>query len=345
MVLLTSSTVSTILSMGVICIFSAALFISGYVLQQQSVKNIQHALRPQDKPGPAFLKPVKRGHSDADFAAAAEDETRIGTEPHYGSIGNYAYLQMLSEPDPSDICSVILFFKKLSENTTAIQDRLFMYPEQWDRMSAEQLGTSATKALSILRAASFKYNIWLLPIDMAVATAAGYSTTITKLLHLGRIQFLQYDSVLYVKTPGLLLDTGKLDDMLLGRPLPLRYDKNRPESYNNEAWIPMPLHPNRDSALPPVYLITVNNMENAQVEARTHIPNLALPGFGDTVAGPLRAAKLLESEDGNRPGYVWFDSDRDGRVKTDSPYFGTWRAQQADVCEGLDLDEVIYVDD
>jgi hypothetical protein len=353
MVLLTSSTVSTIVSMGVICIFSAALFISGYVLQQQSVKNIQHALKPQDasemakhKSGPAFLKPLKRGLSDSDYAAAAEDETPIGTDPHYGSLGNYAYLQMLSEPDPSDICSVILFFKQLSTNGTAIQDRLFMYPEQWDRMSAEELGASASKALSILRAASFKYNIWLLPIDMSSATAAGYSTTNTKLLHLGRIQFMQYDSVLYVKTPGLLLDTGKLDDMLLARPLPLRYDKNRLESYNNEAWIPMPLRPDRDSALPPVYLITVNNMENAKVEARTHIPNLALSGFGDIVAGPLRAAKLLESEDGNQPGYVWFDNDRDGRVKwTNNPYLGTWRSQQAEVCEGLDLDEIIYDDD
>ncbi|KAJ5146335.1 uncharacterized protein N7515_000899 [Penicillium bovifimosum] len=350
MVLLTSSTVSTIVSMGVICIFSAALFISGYVLQQQSVKNIQHALKPRDtsenakhKPGPAFLNPVDRGLSGIDYE---EDETPIGTDPHYGSLGNYAYLQMLSEPDPSDICSVILFFKKLSENGTAVEDRLFMYPEKWDRMSAEDLGTSASKALSILRAASFKYNIWLLPIDMATATAAGYSTTNTKLLHLGRMQFMQYDSVLYVQTPGLLLDTGKLDDMLLGRPLPLRYDKNRLESYNNEAWIPMPLRPDRDSDLPPVYLITVNNMENAKVEARTHIPNLALPGFGDIVAGPLRAAKLYESEDASRPGYVWFDNDRDGRVKwSDSPYFGTWRSQQAEVCQGLDLDEILYVDD
>ncbi|KAJ5851553.1 uncharacterized protein N7529_010938 [Penicillium soppii] len=324
MVLLTASTVSTIVSMGVIGIFTTLLFFSGYVLQQQSVKNIQHALKPQEAAqmarhgsGPAFQQ--KRGLS--------------GDQTH----GNYAYVQLLSEPDPSDICSAILFFKQLSTNGTAVQDRLFVYPEQWDRMSAKKLGKSATQALSILRAASAKYNIWLLPIDMSAATAAGYSTTNTKLLRLGQIQFMQYDSVLYVQTPGLLLDTGKLDDMLFSRPLPLRHDKNRPDSYNNEAWIPMPLRANRDAALPPAYLITVNNIENGNVEARTHIPNAALPGFGGLVAGPRDALY------GDEPGYVYFENDRDGRVKwAGNPYFGAWRSQQAEVCKGLDFDEIIY---
>lgn len=346
MVLLSSSTVSTIVSMGVICIFSALLFLSGYVLQQQSVKNIKHALKPQQavrlnqyKPGPAFQKPLKQGLSNSDYG---DDDTPVGTEPHYGSSGNYAYLQMLSEPDPSDICSAILFFKQLSTNGTAVQDRLFMYPEHWDRMPAKELGKSATKAISLLRAASFEYNIWMLPIDMSAATAAGYDTTNSKLLHLGKIQFMQYDSVLYVQTPGLLLDTGKLDDMLLARPLPLRHDWNRPESYNNEAWIPMPLSPNRDAGIPPVYLITVNNIENAKIETRTHVPNLALSGFGGLVAGPQRAAKLAKAADGSEPGYVYFDNDRDGHVKwADNPYFGSWRTLQSEVCEGLDLDEVV----
>jgi hypothetical protein len=335
MVLLTSSTVSAIVSMGVICIFTMLLFLSGYVLQQQSVKNIQYALRPPDDssmgkhgaPGSAFQKPAqKRGVSD-----------------HSNSPGNYAYLQLLSEPDPSDICSAILFFKQLATNGTAVQDRLFMYPQQWDRMSPKKLGKSASAALSIIRAASTKYDIWLLPIDMSAATAAGYTTTNSKLLRLGQIQFMQYDSVLYIQTPGLLLDTGKLDDMFLERPLPLRHDKNRQESFNNEAWIPMPLRANRDEPLPATYLITVNNIEGGNVEARTHIPNVALPGFGDLVAEPKRAARLAEI--GDEPGYVYFDSDRDGRVKwSGNPYFGSWRSQQAEVCEGIDFDEIIHDD-
>lgn len=245
------------ISMGIICTFTFLLFLSGYVLQQQSVRSIQHALRPppdpyaiagwQGSPGSSYQN-VKR---NVDYDQFHDQESYDTDEHQPGEGGYYAYLQLLSTPDPSDICSAILFFKHLATNGTAIQDRLFMYPQEWDQISTMKLSKPVTTALSLLRAASTKYSIWLLPIDMTAATSAGYSITDTKLLHLGQIQFMQYDSVLYVQTPGLLLDTGKLDDILLSRPLPLRYDKGRRESFNNEAWIPLPLRAERDATLPP----------------------------------------------------------------------------------------------
>lgn len=261
-----------------------------------------------------------------------------------GGTGNYAYLQLLSDPDPSNICSAILFFKQLSTNRSVVQDRLFMYPSKWDTM---ELSKPVSIALSLLRTASLKYDIWLLPIDMSAATAAGYETTDTKLLRLGQIQFMQYDGVLYLQTPGLLLDTAKLDAMLTSRPLPLRHDKNRVESYNNEAWTAMPLRAERDSTLPSVYLVTVNNIENGNVEARGHIPNLALEGFGQTVTGTWGIQKdfqYINRPDG-QPGYVLFDRDDDGHAKwAQNPLFGSWRAQQYEVCDGLDLDGALDFD-
>ncbi|KAJ5148823.1 hypothetical protein N7448_000401 [Penicillium atrosanguineum] len=255
MVLLTSSTVSAIISMAVIALFTILLFFSGYVLQQQSVRNIQNAIRPRSDPaslkdhGAAFPKSQKRGLAGPDLGLG-DDQGILQGSQNSRAKGNYAYLQLLSSPDPSDICSAILFFKQLATNGTAVQDRLFMYPEQWDRMSAKKLGKPASVALSILHAASIKYGIWLLPIDMTAATSQGYETTDTKLLRLGQIQFMQYDSVLYVQSPGIVLDTERLDDVLLSRPLPGRHDKKRLESFNNEAWIPMALRAERDDRLP-----------------------------------------------------------------------------------------------
>ncbi|KAE8146471.1 hypothetical protein BDV25DRAFT_162395 [Aspergillus avenaceus] len=330
MVLLTSSTVSVILSSGVICIFTLLLFLSGYVLQQQSVRSIQHAIRPPQPPDPmaglgsSAFQGSKRSH----FSDMLPDQHHA-----QGSKGNYAYLQLLSSPDPSDICSAILFFKQLATNGSAVQDRLFMYPQEWDLTPSSKMSKHVSTALSILRTASLKYGIWLLPIDMTVAKSAGYATTDTSLLRLGQIQFMQYDSVLYLQTPGLLLDIEKLDSMFLSRPLPGRHDKNRPDSYNNEAWIPMPLRPDRDEDLPPAYLVTVNNVGAGQVEARGHVPNLKLQGFGDVVTGPWG----LGGDE--QPGYVLFERDDDGHVKwAGNPLFGPWRAQQYDVCEGLDFD-------
>ncbi|KAI9930016.1 hypothetical protein AWENTII_003523 [Aspergillus wentii] len=344
MVLLTSSTVSVIISTGVISLFTLLLFLSGYVLQQQSVRSIQNALRPDPAPNPV-LNPARHGSSRSSSQKAERGLLSDIVPDGPVTSGNFAYLQLLSTPDPSNICSAILFFKHLATNGTAIQDRLFMYPQEWDQMSAKKLSKPVSTALSLLRAASLKYNIWMLPIDMTAATSAGYTPTDTKLLRLGQIQFLQYDSVLYVQTPGLLLDTEKLDSVVLSRPLPLRHDKNRPDSYNNEAWIPMPLRAERDDTLPPVYLITVNNIGSGHIEARTHIPNVAIPGFGQLVTGPWGAKSTKDSDydADQQPGYVFFEHDRDGHVRwADNPLFGTWRAQQYEVCDGLDLDDAIH---
>ncbi|KAJ5745329.1 hypothetical protein N7520_010511 [Penicillium odoratum] len=339
MVLLTSSTVSAIVSFGVICIFSLMLFLAGYVVQQQSVKNIQHALRPPvpHGRGSTFQSPAqKRGLSDLDLGAG---------DPRPSSGGNYAYLQLLASPDPSDICSSILFFKQLALNGSAIQDRLFMYPEEWDRMSAKELGKPAMTALSFLRDASRKYGIWLLPIDMTAASSKGYSTTDTKLLRLGQIQFMQYDSVLYLPSRGMILDTRKLDDILLSQALPLVYDQSRPDSYDNLAWTPMTLRPDRDANLPPVYLITVNNVGSGNVQARTHVPSSNLPEFQALVRGSEKIISQDEGEVVEPPAYIYFESDRPGYELEQSSYYQSWRAQRRDVCEGLDLDDVSYRDE
>lgn len=353
MVLLTSSTVSVILSTGVICIFTLLLFLSGYVLQQQSVRNIQYAIRPPPAPPNPGMGSSRSSHkrskdnivlSNLDLPEQPKKDSAAEYR-HYSSptTGNYAYLQLLSHPDPSDICSAIVFFKHLASNGSAIEDRLFMYPQEWDRLKSPPKRVAT--ALSLLHAASLKYGIWLLPIDMSAATSAGYEPTDTKLLRLGQIQFLQYDSVLYLQSPGMLLDTGKLDAMMLSRALPLRYDKKRRESYNNEAWIPMPLRAERDADLPPVYLIAVNHIGNGNVEARGHIPNVALRGFGHLVTGPwgVKSARDSEYDSDAQPGYVFFENDKDGHVRwAGNPLFGAWRAQQYEVCEGLDLDDDIH---
>ncbi|KAL4788639.1 hypothetical protein BJX76DRAFT_2081 [Aspergillus varians] len=340
MVLLTHSTVSIIVSTGVVSIFTFLLFLSGYALQQQSVRTIQHVIRPPEHPKTAY----KRSQdllSDINSETHLQDELpQVQPKISPGAEGNYAYLQLLSDPDPSNICSAILFFKQLSTNGSAIQDRLFMYPSDWDTMRASK---PVSMALSLLRAASLKYDIWLLPIDMTAATSSGYTATDTKLLRLGQIQFMQYDGVLYLQTPGLLLDSAKLDSMLLDRPLPLRHDKSRVESYNNEAWISMPLRAERDSNLPPAYLVSVNNIEHGHVEARGHIPNLALEGFGGIVTGPwgVQAESDNNNEADKLPGYVFFERDDENQVKWENnPLFGSWRAQQYEICDGLDLDDV-----
>jgi hypothetical protein len=56
MVLLTSSTISVVISSSIVCMFTFLLFMSGYVMQQQTVKSLQDALHapPVPKPMPTL---------------------------------------------------------------------------------------------------------------------------------------------------------------------------------------------------------------------------------------------------------------------------------------------------
>ncbi|QKX63509.1 uncharacterized protein TRUGW13939_10680 [Talaromyces rugulosus] len=324
MVLLTSGTVATLL-IPITCVCTFSIFLAGYALQQHSVRKIQDAIRPYD-----VIPTIPDEFS--------HDNTRETiTDPKTGELvtinkGNFAYVQLLSEPNPSDICSSILFFKKLIDGESEIGDRLFMYPEEWDMIASSDPNINA--ALSTLQTASKKYDFWLLPISMNLVTQQGYSLTDSKLLRLGEIQFMRYDSVLYLRSPGFLLDAKELDKMLLSRPLPLKYDINRLESYRNEAWIGMPLLAHQEARLPPVYLISVNTMRN-RVEARTHIPNVAMRGFGDLAAGPT-----YKCTSGIDPAYVFFewDEDRHNTKQEDNPYYHQWRKEQTQVCKEVNFD-------
>ncbi|EED17578.1 conserved hypothetical protein [Talaromyces stipitatus ATCC 10500] len=310
MVLLTSSTVATFLIPVITC--------------QHGVRNIERDFRSLDS-------------MQADYEHMTYDTNKEQSilDPETGELstlnqGNFAYLQLLSEPNPASICSTIAIYKKMFEGGSTIQDRLFMYPQEWDLITPTDPVVS--QALSSLREASVQYKFWLLPIDMHLVIQQGYSLTDSKLLRLGEIQFMAYDSVLYLRTPGLLLDAQELDKMILTRPLPMKYEPTRQESYRNAAWIGMPLRAHNEAKIPPVYLISVNSMRN-RVEARTHVPNVALRGFGDLAAGP-NFVKVT----GKDPAYVFFDWDEDGRIQQENnTYYDRWRQESANVCGGLDL--------
>jgi hypothetical protein len=71
--LLTSSAISVAISSTVVCIFTFLLFLSGYVLQQQTVRSLQDALRRPPEPKPTVILPRK-------FWQEEEDANSFNTE-------------------------------------------------------------------------------------------------------------------------------------------------------------------------------------------------------------------------------------------------------------------------
>ncbi len=79
MVLLTSSAISVAISSTVVCIFTFLLFLSGYVLQQQTVRSLQEALHRAPEQKPSVTLPQK-------FWQAEEKELEDGEKVQHTTI-------------------------------------------------------------------------------------------------------------------------------------------------------------------------------------------------------------------------------------------------------------------
>ena len=77
MVLLTSSSISVVLSSGVVCIFTFLLFLSGYVVQQQTVRSLQAALHPPPMPTPTLPVYFQKGH-ESEWTEVANATKSVG---------------------------------------------------------------------------------------------------------------------------------------------------------------------------------------------------------------------------------------------------------------------------
>ncbi|RVX67134.1 hypothetical protein B0A52_08568 [Exophiala mesophila] len=245
MVLLTSGTVSVIISSGVVCTFTFLLFLCGYVLQQQSVRSLQEAIRqpPERKPVPTL--PAKFRHPENELFEAvvgenidgSVDSTIVnemtgarGSKPgdniqvpvdvdgqglrrvkesriseDGSSFERLAYFFALQEP--SDLCSA-LYFADLHRNASNLSippSLVLLYPATWES-SGSVLHTSI---LSFMRTIQESQDLIYhpVPIDERLGVKAQL---------LGELQWTRwnYDRGMYLRLPGTAIDVQLLDDAL-----------------------------------------------------------------------------------------------------------------------------------
>ncbi|KAL6705426.1 hypothetical protein ACN47E_006691 [Coniothyrium glycines] len=214
--LLSSGQVSVILSAGIIFMFTLALFLSGYVLQQRYVHNLHVAIKPRlPKPLPP-PKPIAPPTLDAKWArpigARPEvDETYsqyiAGQSMDWSRLG---YVQVVREH--VELCSAVMLLSDLHKMKSPAK-RLLMFPRLWlvesedDEYSPEM---STTRRL--LRTAARRYGVTLVPmapiLDGADATLPS-SYSLASLYSL-----VDYERLIYLQGPGVLLDASALDSLL-----------------------------------------------------------------------------------------------------------------------------------
>lgn len=214
-------------SSGVVCMFTFLLFLSGYVLQQQSVRSIQEAIRrpPEPKPVPTlppqFREPendtvpkvLEQFDEDGNSVVGSEGQlidtvqVPVGStrEQNDLSMQQLAYIFALEEP--SHLCSALYFAKKhRSSSRLSVEPSIvLLYPSLWESDPSPLYRST----IDFMRDMQELYNLIYHPVQI-------HNTWDTRSQLLGELQWGRwiYDQALYLRSPGMVLDVRLLDTVL-----------------------------------------------------------------------------------------------------------------------------------
>lgn len=221
--LLTQSQVSVFASSAVVVFFTLLLFLSGFVYQQQTVKGLQDAIRPkfpQAPPSPGVQQPesveLQRSRFFGKQAAGARiTYTDLDRDVHSAGAdinwNRLAHIQLVS--NHHDVCSAIMLLAELHAMRSPAR-RVLMFPKEWAEEKKAMKGDVSDPYLDstrrLLRMAARRYRVELLPTD----PIQGYDGTARYSLASAYALEADFDRVLAIETPGVLLDAEPLDAVL-----------------------------------------------------------------------------------------------------------------------------------
>lgn len=252
MVLLTSSAISVILSSGLICLFTFLLFISGYVIQQQTVRSLQEALHPPPMPTatlPVYFQDVmkEKGLQEAPQLAEANQtlpktdfreqvpaipvptirqglqSLTLGSPPDDKLVADQQPTE--SHNEPSEASMRLAYVQLLSTPSQICSSLLFFgaRTETGDRgidhiiaypaIWEEQTSSEPIRtALARMRGAKDDYRLHFQAVKIDPAMEAK-EVERSLVAHLAE-QTWDYHRVLYLRNPGLVLNVKELDSAL-----------------------------------------------------------------------------------------------------------------------------------
>lgn len=375
MVLLTSGTISVAISSSIIGLFTFLLFLSGYVLQQQSVRNIQAALPKYTQPAstPTLPSPFPDARVATSSSTIYTDTDPESTSSPFDTLPNYkhhfqqapisgsatsspnsankqAYLQILTQPSTADICSTLLFAQTVSTNSSLHTDRIVVYPESWDLNSPT---ANIAAALRMLRVSSEKYNLIIYPMDMSDPRDRHQLTM--RFLRKVATRIAAYERILYLQSPGVVVDVQKLDQLVQ---LPDDADKSSQPSSKSSWWVRRKKKQETASKwartplsvtvtdLPSAVLILSKYLRPGVLVSHSYtLPSSTVRTYVHSVMGALKSVGTSDHQQkkdhaaGREQGYVYFEKNKNRLQERSSKYFLEWRKGLQGVCEGIDLDD------
>ncbi|KAK4623693.1 Glucose N-acetyltransferase 1 [Fulvia fulva] len=245
--LLSQSQVSVVVSSTVVVVFTLLLFLAGYSIQQREVQGLKIAIQPRIPKAPQSL-------------ATSEDTTQQHFEPsrlfgkrdgriaytdfdrHVHSSGaganinwqRLAHVQLVRRHH--DVCSAIMVLAELHRMRSPAK-RVLLFPKAWAEEKKAGKGDISDPYLDstrrLMKLAARRYHVNLQPIDPIRTSDDGDTYSLASAYALTH----DFDRLLTIETPGLLLDAEPLD-AILGfsekAPFVMLHDTNTKDGVHSE---------------------------------------------------------------------------------------------------------------
>ncbi|KAJ4515550.1 hypothetical protein HRR83_004760 [Exophiala dermatitidis] len=332
MVLLTSSAVSVVISSSIVCLFTFLLFLSGYVLQQQTVTALREAIRqpPEPKPVPTLPPQFRTPDNQTTFGIFEdkEDETTLlvldaQSPDGTGNVGESIQVPILEGADqvllaePSDVAPASKVSDQRTDSAGSPQRLAYIFAllEPSDLCAALLFAKQHRSNSQLPSQPSIVLlypSTWESDTSSLQTSALSFMRDVQDLYDLvyrpvhiregvdvraqllGELQWKRwdYDQALYLRTPGATLDGAVLDSVL-------------GSSNPRDPWAP--LNP-ASGDNPDVLLLTKKGLHSPRKEMRRLAMTVTAghaefaEGSNAEVSWGNAAYMVFEEEDLGRPG-------------------------------------------
>lgn len=162
-----------VLTLRKVFLFTSLLFLSGYVLQQQTVQSIQAAIKPPPPvptPSPDPSRAIAKSF-DNPGGHLYFDKFLAANRPK-GGWAKVAYAQLVR--DHLHVCNAVMLFAEL-ERQESLARRVILYPQEWHLSESNQDISSVhiETSLRLLKTAEKRYKVQLQPLSQMQASRNG----------------------------------------------------------------------------------------------------------------------------------------------------------------------------
>ncbi|MCJ1309908.1 hypothetical protein MMC25_003569 [Agyrium rufum] len=201
--LLTGGQISMAVTSSVVFLFTTLLFLSGYVLQQQTVRNMQAIIHPTPPPKPSPPpEPVRKKHLKL-FGRPSGEALDV-EDPKWSRL---AYAQL--GHSHMHVCDSLMMFAALKHSKSSAK-RVYLYPREWEEMDGSGADAEKERSMRMIRKARARYGVEIFPIDPLMDSDSASSAYPIE----GLLALIQYERILVPQPSGLLLNITISDTIL-----------------------------------------------------------------------------------------------------------------------------------